>query len=123
VTASPEFIAYVIDQLAPCAQVAARRMFGGAGLYAHGLFFGLISSDTLYFKVDDSNRADFVARRCEPFQPIVRNQVVYSMSYFQVPADILEDVDELKIWARKALAVAAASKGKRRKKKRIADGG
>jgi len=38
-------------------------MFGGVGIYCGDLFFGLIDDDTLYFKVDDSNRSDFTHAR------------------------------------------------------------
>jgi TfoX/Sxy family transcriptional regulator of competence genes len=69
-----EIAAYVIDQLAQSMKVESRRMFGGAGLYSEDLFFGLIAGDVLYFKVDDSNRQDYVARGCAAFQPPVRDQ-------------------------------------------------
>lgn len=118
---SADYLAYVIDQLAAFARVSSRRMFGGVGLYTDGLFFGLIADDTLYFKVDESNRADYVRRRCEPFRPFADDPNAYSMSYFAVPADVLEDPDELKLWARKATA-AASAKVKRPKRKRGAGG-
>lgn len=57
---SPDYLAYVIDQFAPFAKLVSRRMFGGVGLYADGLFFGLLDDDTLYLKVDDTNRDDYV---------------------------------------------------------------
>jgi DNA transformation protein and related proteins len=52
---SNDFVEYVIEQLRLLGRVAARRMFGGVGLYVEGLFFGLIDDDTLFLKVDDSN--------------------------------------------------------------------
>ncbi|HEY6644620.1 TfoX/Sxy family protein [Povalibacter sp.] len=112
---STDYLAYVVDQFANFMQVTSRRMFGGVGLYASGLFFALIADDTLYLKVDDSNRADFVARRCEPFRPFA-NDPTYSMSYYQLPEDVLEDAEELRVWTRKSLAVAAsASAAKQRR--------
>ena len=48
---------FLQDQLrAGSAHVTVRRMFGGAGVYCDGLMFGLVSDDTLYFRVDDGNR-------------------------------------------------------------------
>lgn len=116
---SADFAAYVIDQLSPLGRVVSRRMFSGVGLYADGLFFALIADDTLYFKVDDSTRPAYVARGCRQFQPFADQ---YSMSYYAVPADVLEDPDDLAVWARGAVrvaATAAAAKfaGTRRKKK------
>ena len=97
-----------LDQLAPFAKVVTRRMFGGIGLYDDGLFFGLIDDDTLYFKVDESNRSDYTARGCEAFQPLP-DDPTRSMNYFSVPEDVLEDADVLAAWARKSLRVAAAA--------------
>jgi DNA transformation protein len=106
VSVSRDYLDYVVDQLAPFVRVVTRRMFGGVGLYSQELFFGLIDDDTLYMKVDDTNRADYTTRGCEPFRPFAD---VASMSYFRVPADVLEDPDELAQWARKSLHVAAAA--------------
>ena len=90
-------------------------MFGGVGIYADQLFFALIADDTLYFKVDDSNRADFEKLGMRPFQPYGEAGEV--MQYYQVPADLLEDLEALRPWAEKAIAVAAhKAKGKRRGK-------
>ena len=63
---SSDYLDFVLDQLRPFGHVVARRMFGGVGLYCDGFFFGIID-DTVYFKVDDTNRADYEARRCRPF--------------------------------------------------------
>jgi DNA transformation protein and related proteins len=105
---STDFVAYVVEQLGPLGHVTSRRMFGGVGLYADDLFFGLIASDTLYFKVDDSNRADYEQRGSKPFCPFP-DKSDFSMSYYDLPADLLEDAEELSRWARKSVAVALAA--------------
>ena len=115
---SADYLAYVIDQLTPFGRVASRRMFGGVGLYLEGVFFGLIDDDTLFLKVDDSNRTDYTTRGCKPFQPFPDEPEVHSMSYFEVPADVLEDPDELMLWARKAVAAAQAKRSQRGKRRR-----
>jgi DNA transformation protein len=67
---SPSFRTFIVDQLGRAVDgVRTRGMFGGVGIYAGDLFFALIADDVLYFKVDDSNRGDFEARRMGPFQP------------------------------------------------------
>jgi len=87
-------------------------MFGGVGIYADKLFFALIDDDTLYFKVDDSNRPDFERLGMKPFQPYGEGGEI--MQYYQVPTDLLEDLEALRPWAEKAIAVAARkAKGKR----------
>jgi len=106
------YLDYVLEQLAPLSRVTSRRMFGGVGLYQDDRFFGLIDNDTLFFKVDDSNRADYVTRGMNAFRPFP-NKPDTSLSYFEVPADVLEDSDELAAWARKSISAAAVKKRSR----------
>lgn len=109
-----DYLQYVLDQLARLPQVTSRRMFGGVGLYSGEVFFGIIANDTVFFKVDDSTRESYTSRSCEPFRPY-KDRPEVSMSYFQVPADVLEDADELVQWARTAVRVAAESAQKKRR--------
>jgi DNA transformation protein and related proteins len=111
---SANYLSYVLDQLSGLGGLQSRRMFGGMGLYCGERFFALIDDDVLYFKVDDSNRADYTSRGCEAFQPF---EGVVSMNYFRVPEEVLEDIDEAKRWARKAVAVATAAASAKRHKK------
>lgn len=97
---SPEFRDYVLELLEPLGGVTARRMFGGAGLYRDGTIFALIAGDVLYFKVDDVNRADYEAAGTGPFRPF--EDKPFAMPYWEVPADILEDPQEICAWAAKA---------------------
>jgi DNA transformation protein and related proteins len=106
---SSNFLEYVLDQLHAIGAMRSRRMFGGIGLYCDDLFFGLIAEDCVYFKVDDSNRADYVARGCEQFRPFADDPNAVSMNYYRLPEEVLEDVDELKVWAHKSLRIAAAA--------------
>jgi DNA transformation protein len=107
------FVAFVLEQLDPVGDIASKRMFGGVGIYAGDLFFALLDNDVLYFKVDDSNRADFESAGMGPFQPYGPAGEV--MKYYQVPVAVLEDPDELAGWAAKAIAVARAKKGRAKK--------
>jgi DNA transformation protein len=113
---------YLIDLLAPWGEVKAKGMFGGWGLYRKGRIFCIVVDDTPYFKVDDSNRADYEAAGSEPFSYMARGDRRVLMSYWQVPGDILDDQDTLQEWAEKAYRAALASKAqpKKRKAKRTA---
>jgi len=91
-------------------------MFGGVGIYADQLFFALIADDTLYLKVDDSNRLDFERLGMRPFQPYGEGGEV--MQYYQVAAEFLEDPETLRPWAEKAIAVAAQKKMKGKRGRR-----
>lgn len=113
---TPSFRAFVLEQLGRVApRVRGRSMFGGVGIYAGELFYALIADDVLYFKVDDSNRGDFEARGMGPFRPYGETGEV--MQYYRVPDDLLEDVDALRPWTEKAIAVARGKRGRRLRRK------
>ena len=76
-------------------------MFGGYGIYHRGIFFGIIYRGALYFKVTDATRLDYTARGMKPFQP---NPTQTLKTYYEVPADVLEDSRQLVEWARTAVA-------------------
>ena len=104
---------FILGQLSAVAGLLSKAMFGGLGLYADGVFFGLIARDALYLKVDDSNLARFESAGMAPFKPYADRPM--TMRYWEVPVHVLEDADELLIWARASIAVAqvAPSKPKR----------
>jgi DNA transformation protein len=103
---SKQYLDYLLGQLKGLGGVEARRMFGGLGLYSRGTFFGLLYKERLYFKTDESTRPEYEARGSEGFQP--RPGVKVQMTYYTVPAEVLEDDDELVRWAQKAVTAALA---------------
>ena len=102
---SSEFLNYVLEQLSTLQGVSSRRMFGGVGLYCDGVIFGLIAGDVLYFKANGANRADYESRGMGQFRPF-KDKPKLSMSYYEVPADVLEDRDECATWARRYIFAA-----------------
>ncbi|WP_332770720.1 TfoX/Sxy family protein [Phenylobacterium sp.] len=110
---SPDYLAYVLEQLEPMGGITHRRMFGGVGLSRHGLFFALIAEDTLFLKVDDLSRAEFAAAGSEPFRPFGGDK---PMSYCAAPLEALEDPEALAKWAGKAIDAAARAKAPKPKK-------
>lgn len=109
---SAAFRDYVLEQLNRLVPTTARAMFGGAGLYSGGLIFGLLDDDTLYFKVDEANRAAFEAAGCAPFRPFGPD--TKPMGYYEVPADAVDDPEALRPWLEGALAAARSAKSKPR---------
>ncbi len=105
---SSDYLDYVHDQLSGLGGVTSRRMFGGAGLYCDEFFFALIDNDTLYLRVNDANRADFTTRGMGQFRPYP-NSPQLSISYYETPADVLEDAAALVAWARRSVAAAMAA--------------
>ncbi len=100
-----EFVDHVLDMLTALGGVRARAMFGGWGLYLDDVMFGLIASDTLYFKVDDFTRGEFEEAGSQPFVYTGKNKPI-TMSYYETPVDALDDRDALQDLARGAVAVA-----------------
>lgn len=112
-----DFRDFVLEQLTAAGQVTSRSMFGGIGLYLDGLFFALIDDDTLYFKVDDSNRARYEKAGSKPFCPFP-DRPDQPMGYWQVPAEVLEDSEELARWACESMGIALAKRRKRPARRR-----
>lgn len=118
---SKEFQAFISEQLEGVPQVQFRRMFGGVGIYGEGYFFALIDDDTLFLKVSDATRSDFTARGMSPFSPSPDKPT--SMDYFEVPLEVLEDKDELLLWAKRAIAVAKTKPAKRKSGRSLSKNG
>lgn len=108
---SEGYQAFVLEQLGRVTRPSAKRMFGGVGVYADGLFIAVIDEDRLYFKVDETNRPDFEKAGCEPFRPYNDER---TMSYYEVPIEVLEDVDRLRDWTKKVIDVARRARKRKR---------
>ncbi len=118
-TTSLEFKEYLFDQFAAFGPVQIRGMFGGSGVYADGVMFALVADDVLYLKIDDGNRGDFEARGMKPFTYRHKNNSgPVAMPYWEAPADVLENPDDLAEWATKALRAARTAKAAKPKRKR-----
>lgn len=99
---SEEFLDFVKGQFQTITDCKYRKMFGGVGIYHADAMFALISSDNvLYLKCDDSNIGDFQ----EAGMPQFKN-----MPYYELSSEFLEDIDILRPWITKAVAVRTAAK-------------
>ena len=94
-SADAALIAHLMDVLRPLGGVAARRMFGGAGLFRDGLMFGLISDEVLYLKADAETVADFEAEGLGPFTYGTKSGDRVLTSYWRAPEHLLDDDDEI----------------------------
>ncbi len=75
----------------------------------------------LYFRADEETIPQFEAEGSKPFQYQTRAKTVTVNSYWQLPARLFEDPEELTGWARAALAAAQrAALRKRPKAKKAA---
>jgi DNA transformation protein len=107
--ADDSFKEFVLDQLSALPDVRAKAMFGAHGIYSGEHFFGILDEGRLFFKTDATSQADYAARGMGPFTYESKGKVM-TMSYHEVPPDVLEQPLELTIWVRRAIQVAASSK-------------
>ena len=113
---------FLIDLFADFGPVTIRRMFSGYGISADGTNFALALRAGLYFRADETTIPQFEAEGSRPFQYQQRRsgKVVTVNSYWELPARLFDDSEELTGWARAALSAAqraALNKRPRSRKK------
>ncbi|MBI3596865.1 MAG: TfoX/Sxy family protein [Nitrospirae bacterium] len=101
------FKEFTLDQLRDLDGVSCRAMFGGHGLYCNGAFFAIIFNGRLYFKTDTTTGKQYIEKGMKPFRPSANQKL---KTYYEVPADILEDPELLTVWARKAIKCQSQKK-------------
>lgn len=94
-------------------------MFGGAGIYAQGVMFALLSRDVIYLKSNDATAAGFDREGCAPFIYETKTGRRGVMSYRRLPERLYDDPEELALWAAAAWRVAESGRKARARKDRI----
>lgn len=85
--------------------VSVRRMFGGHGVFADGMMFGLEAGGELYLKADDLTIPKLAAENSEPFVYTARGRGI-ALSYWRLPERLYDEPDEFAVFAREAFAAA-----------------
>ncbi len=98
-----EFKDEVMDRLLPLGDVTAKKMFGGYGIFESRAMFALMNGRAVYFKVDDTNRAQYEEMGSGKYG---------SMPYYRVPDEVLEDEPRLHRLVEESIALAHAAKKK-----------
>jgi len=111
--ASDSFAEFLREQLAPLGHVAMRRMFGKTGVFCDGVMLGMVSDNTLYFRVDDENRQAFKEAESFPSLNYKKKGRSIDLSFWRAPERLFDDPDDLVTWARAALAAARRIAAKR----------
>ena len=99
--ASETYAEFLHEQLAPLGGITLRRMFG------------MVTENTLYFRVDEENRETF--KEAEAFPPLnyAKKGETIDLAFWRVPERLFDEPDELAAWARAALAAAHRVAAKR----------
>ena len=105
------------DRLQGLGPFSTDRFFGGASLASHGVTFGFVMQGVLYLRVDDLNRPDFVARGASPFRYSTRVRSVKVASYYALPEEIEDDVEQLRSWVIDAMRAASLVKQRQRSRR------
>lgn len=91
---------FLVEQLQPAGDLECRSMFGGHGLYSNGIIFGILFKGRLYFKTNAETRPTYELHGMKPFRPNVRQRL---KSYYEVPAEVIENTTTLTAWANEAI--------------------
>ena len=105
-----EFVDNLQEVFVRFGTVAARRMFGGYGVYHDGLMFALVADDVLYLKADEKSVSRFKELGLAAFEYEKAGKTM-KMSYYLAPEGIFDDPEMAKEWA--VLAIEAALRARR----------
>ena len=105
-----EFVATVIDMLAPLGAIHGARFFGGHALKSADVQFAMAMKGTLYLRVNAKLAAELSARGARPFAYETRRRRVRVDTYYSVPEDLLDDAEILAGWAARSIAAARVAR-------------
>lgn len=99
---------YVAEQLAPLGRISSRAIFGGVGVFIDERLLAIVMGEKLYLHTDKSNLDDYVARGMQQFKPYP-NAFDLTTDHHEVPPEIVNDAEQLRIWGQRALTAAIES--------------
>src|ERR1700749_2706559 len=111
---------FLIDLFSDFGPVTIRPMFSGFGISVDGVTFAMALRAGLYFRAAEVAIPQVEAEGSKPFRYQTRAKTVVVNSYWQLPARLFDDTEELSRWARAALAAAQRAAVKKRPKNKAA---
>jgi len=112
----PGILEYFIhDQVEDDPSFSYRSMFGWYGIYRYWKIFSILVWNQLYFKVWENNKQDYLDYWSEAFKYKKKTWVVWVMSYYELPEDVMENRELLFEWIEKSLSVESKTKKKTKK--------
>jgi DNA transformation protein and related proteins len=101
-----EAVVELFEQFGP---VHCKRMFGGLGIYAGELMFGLVADGEIFLKIDADSQPRFADAGSSPFSYTRRDGRSAMMSYWRLPSEALDDPERAAEWAKLGLEAARRS--------------
>jgi DNA transformation protein len=97
----------MFDSLGP---VTVKNMFGGKGVYSHGLIVGCWIDGEMVLKADAVSAPLFEAAGSKQWAYDHKNGRQVKMPYWSIPDVALDDADEMGKWAKIAFEAAVRAK-------------
>ncbi len=108
---SSEFHDYVVlDLLEGISGITSRAMFGGYGIYKDRKIFAIITDGELYFKSSKETEEFYKSQGSHPFEYSKKDGKKYTMQYWFVPENILENREKFSEWVDTALKADSEEK-------------
>lgn len=90
------------EMFAALGPVSIRRMFGGKGIYHHGVIIALDLYDEIMLKADRESAPAFLAAGARQWSYEGKSGKPVLMPYWSVPDEALDDPDVMAKWVRLA---------------------
>ena len=107
---SNDYAEYVMDQLASLRNITSGRFFGGIGLSTAGAQFAMVMGSTLYFVVNDATRPKYEKMGSHCFSYSTKKKQVGVKKYYTVPAELIEDPEQLVTLAKESILAAQSAR-------------
>ena len=108
---------WVREHFAALGPLEIKRMFGGAGVYSHGLIFALLDDGLVWLKGDEGNIPALQGAGSRQFTYPGKDGVAMTLGYWSLPDSATDDPDEAVEWARGAIDVALRKAAVKKPKK------
>src|SRR5580704_18349462 len=102
--ASDSFAEFLREQFSPLGRLTFRRMFVKTGVFCDGVMLGMVADNTLYFRVDEENKATFEEAAAFPPLNYSKKGFTIDLGFWRAPERLFDEPDEFLLWARSALA-------------------
>lgn len=95
-------------------RVRVKPMFGNAAAFSDGTMFAGVFGDRVFLRLAEADRDELLAQGAEPFAPMPGRPM---REYVTLPADWIDEPNQAREWATRALAFAATVPPRPPKKK------